>query len=108
MGELIQSAHPERRQHPHLPPPSMMRPWRRTADSICAFVLFHSGGVAVKMSNVHKRTIAAPAARVGALLDTFASVDDKFRPHENWPRVKFNLRCRSGPRGDTAAADYGF
>jgi hypothetical protein len=43
----------------------------------------------MKMRNVHERTIAAPAARVGALLDTLASVDDKFWPHENWPGVKF-------------------
>jgi hypothetical protein len=45
----------------------------------------------MKMSNVHQRTIAAPAARVSALLDTLASADDKFWPHENWPGVKFNL-----------------
>jgi hypothetical protein len=45
----------------------------------------------MKMSNVHERTIAAPAALVGALLDTLASADDKFRPHENWPRVKLGL-----------------
>jgi hypothetical protein len=37
----------------------------------------------MKMSNVHERTIAAPAALVGALLDTLASADDKFWPHEN-------------------------
>jgi hypothetical protein len=46
----------------------------------------------MKMNNVHERMIAAPAARVGALLDTLASADDKSWPHENWPRVKFNLR----------------
>jgi hypothetical protein len=39
----------------------------------------------MKMSNVYERTVAAPAARVGALLDTLASDDDKFWPHENWP-----------------------
>jgi hypothetical protein len=54
----------------------------------------------MKMSNVHERTIATPAARVGALLDTLASADDKFWPHENWPGVKFNLPLQ-GPPGDT-------
>jgi hypothetical protein len=29
------------------------------------------------MSNVHARTMAAPAACVGALLDTLSSTDDK-------------------------------
>ena len=56
----------------------------------------------MRMSNVHERTIATPAARVGVLLDTLASADDKFWPHENWPGVKFICRCRSGPPGDTA------
>jgi hypothetical protein len=49
------------------------------------------------MSNFHERTIAAPAARVGALLDTLASDDDKFWPHENWPGVKFNLPLLAEP-----------
>ena len=53
------------------------------------------------MSNVHERTIAAPAARIGALLDTLSSADDKFWPHENWPGVNASPETRSrsgGPR----------
>jgi hypothetical protein len=46
-------------------------------------MLFLSGVGIMKMSNVHERTIAAPAARVGALLDSLASADDKFWPYEN-------------------------
>ena len=53
----------------------------------------------MNMSNVHERTIAAPAERVGALLDTLASADDKFWPHENWPGVKFNLPLQVGVTG---------
>ena len=45
---------------------------------------FISGVVTVNMTNVHERAIAAPAARVGALLDTLASDDDKF-----WPLTTF-------------------
>jgi hypothetical protein len=53
------------------------------------------------MSNVHERMIAAPAAFVGALLDTLASADDKPWPQENWPGVKFNLPLQVGAtRGD--------
>ena len=43
-----------------------------------AFVLYIRGVVTMKMSNVHERMIAAPAARIGALLDTLASADDRF------------------------------
>jgi hypothetical protein len=58
------------------------------------------------MSNVHERTIAAPAARVGALLDTLASADDKFWPHENWPSVKFNLPLEVGAIGGHGTGPY--
>jgi hypothetical protein len=67
-----------------------------------AFLLYIRGVVTMKMSNVHERMIAAPAACVGALLDTLASADDRFWPHENWPGVKFDLPLQVGPPGDTA------
>ena len=60
----------------------------------------------MKMSNVHERTIAAPAARVGALLDTLSSADDKFWPHENWPGVKFNLPLQFGATGGHGTGPY--
>jgi hypothetical protein len=60
----------------------------------------------MKMSNVHERTIATPAARVGALLDTLASADDKFWPHENWPGVKFNLPLQVGATGGHGTGPY--
>lgn len=60
----------------------------------------------MKISNVHERTIAAPAARVGALLDTFASADDKFWPHENWPGVKFDLPLQVGATGGHGTGPY--
>jgi len=76
------------------------------ALTTCTFVLFISGVVTMKMSNVHERTIAAPAARVGALLDTVASADDKFWPHGNWPRVKFDLPLRVGVTGGDGTGPY--
>jgi hypothetical protein len=60
----------------------------------------------MNMSNVHERTIAAPAERVGALLDTLASADDKFWPHENWPGVKFNLPLQVGVTGGHGTGPY--
>jgi len=60
----------------------------------------------VNMTNVHERTIAAPVARVGALLDTLASADDKFWPHENWPPVRLNLPLQVGATGGHGTGPY--
>ena len=60
----------------------------------------------MKMSNVHKRTIAAPAARVGSQVDTLASPDDKFWPHENWLSAKFNLPLQVGSIGGHHTGPY--
>jgi hypothetical protein len=67
---------------------------------------FSFRGWAMKISNVHERTIAAPSALVGALLDTLASVDDKIWPHENWPGVKFNLPLQVGATGGHGTGPY--
>jgi hypothetical protein len=60
----------------------------------------------MKMSNVHERIIVAPAARVGVLLDTLASADDRFWPHENWPGVKFDLPLQVGAAGGHGTGSY--
>ena len=60
----------------------------------------------MNMTNVHERTIAAPVARVGALLDTLASADDKFWPHENWPPVRLNLPLQVGATGGHGTGPY--
>jgi hypothetical protein len=60
----------------------------------------------MKISNVHERRIAAPTSRVGALLDTLSSTDDKFWPHENWPAVKFNLPLQFGATGGHGTGPY--
>jgi hypothetical protein len=61
---------------------------------------------AIRISNVNERRIVAPAARVGALLDTLASADDRFWPHENWPAVKFNLPLHVGATGGHGTGPY--
>ena len=50
----------------------------RSTSSWCTVPAFISGVVTVNMTNVHERTIAAPVARVGALLDTLASATTNF------------------------------
>ena len=69
-------------------------------------MLYIRGVVTVKMSNVHERMIAAPAARVGALLDTLASADDRFWPHENWPGMKFDRPLQVGATGGHGTDPY--
>jgi hypothetical protein len=60
----------------------------------------------MRMSNVHERRIAAPAAQVGALLDTLASSDDRFWPHENWPAVRFDRPLQVGATGGHGTGPY--
>jgi len=60
----------------------------------------------MRMSNVHERRIAAPAASVGALLDTLASSDDRFWPHENWPAIRFDRPLQVGATGGHGTGPY--
>jgi len=60
----------------------------------------------MRMRNVHERRIAAPAARVGALLDTLASSDDRFWPHENWPAITFDRPLQVGAWGGHGTGAY--
>jgi hypothetical protein len=77
----------------------------RRAGGECVHTCYSGVGV-IKIRNVHERRIAAAAARVGALVDTLASADDKFWPHENWPAVKFNLPLQVGATGGHGTGPY--
>jgi hypothetical protein len=44
-----------------------------------------------RVVNVHSRVIAAPAAAVGALLDTLGGPDDRVWPADAWPTTPFIL-----------------
>jgi hypothetical protein len=58
------------------------------------------------MRNVHDRRIAVPATRVGALLDTLASSDDRFWPHENWSAMRLDRPLQVGATGGHGTAPY--
>jgi hypothetical protein len=60
----------------------------------------------MRMSNVHERRIAAPTARVGTLLDTLASSDDRFWPHENWPAIRLDRPLQVGATGGHGTGPY--
>ncbi|WP_455360439.1 DUF2867 domain-containing protein [Streptomyces sp. SYSU K21746] len=53
--------------------------------------------------NVHERTVEAPAATVGALLDRLASDDDPVWPTPAWPPMRFDR-----PLGAGAVGGHGF
>ncbi len=44
----------------------------------------------MKVTNVHFRNFRAPAAEVGALIDTLASANDLLWPREAWPAMAFD------------------
>jgi hypothetical protein len=70
------------------------------AAVVGVLMLFISGVTIMNMNNVHERRIAAPVALVGALLDTLASADDRFWPHEKWFAFKLDRPLAVGARGD--------
>jgi hypothetical protein len=60
----------------------------------------------MQILNIHQRSIAAPVARVGALLDSIASEDDRFWPHEDWPAIKFDRPLAVGAIGGHGTGPY--
>lgn len=61
-------------------------------------------GAAVR--NVHARRIAVPAHRVGEVLDTLASRDDRLWPREHWPRMRFDRPLGVGAVGGHGPVGY--
>ncbi|MFN3842425.1 MAG: hypothetical protein ACK4RW_04065 [Rehaibacterium terrae] len=56
--------------------------------------------------NVHARTLRAPAAAVGALIDTLASDDDRLWPHDRWPAMRLDRALAIGARGGHGPVRY--
>jgi hypothetical protein len=60
----------------------------------------------MKVRNIHERVIAAPASRIGALLDSLASSDDALWPHRLWPAMKFDRPLCVGAVGGHGPVCY--
>jgi len=58
------------------------------------------------MRNIQQRTIAAPAAAVGALLDRLATRDDPIWPTPTWPRLVLDDGLTPGSRGGHGPIRY--
>lgn len=56
--------------------------------------------------NVHERRIAADAVRVGSLIDTLASADDRLWPSHAWPRMEFDRPLGVGADGGHGPIRY--
>ena len=55
---------------------------------------------------MHERLIDAPAARVGELLDSLASSDDRLWPSGRWPAMRFDRPLGTGAIGGHGPIRY--
>lgn len=60
----------------------------------------------MRATSVHQRRLAAPVGRVGALIDTLSSADDRLWPHQNWPAMHFDGPLAVGAAGGHAFIRY--
>jgi hypothetical protein len=56
--------------------------------------------------NIHERVLNAPIAKVGELIDSLASPDDKLWPHDLWPPMKFDRPLSIGASGGHGPIRY--
>ncbi|MBL8669140.1 MAG: SRPBCC family protein [Alphaproteobacteria bacterium] len=60
----------------------------------------------MRISNVHRRDIAAPHVAVGALIDGLASPRDALWPRDRWPAVRFDRPLGVGAVGGHGPVSY--
>lgn len=60
----------------------------------------------MKVVNIHRRPLAAPAHRVGALIDQLASPQDALWPCHSWPRMRLDGPLAPGARGGHGPIRY--
>lgn len=60
----------------------------------------------MKVINVHSRVIRQPLKKVGWLLDTLSTKEDRLWPSEKWPRMKFKDGLIKGAKGGHGPIRY--
>jgi len=60
----------------------------------------------MRVHNLHERSLPAPPERVGALLDTLASADDRLWPRDRWPALRFDRPLGPGATGGHGPIRY--
>ena len=53
----------------------------------------------MKVLNIHERELEADAARIGALINSLASKEDRLWPKHVWPRMEFDRPLGVGANG---------
>lgn len=56
--------------------------------------------------NIHDRYLPVPAARVGGLIDSLASRDDRLWPHHQWPAMRLDRPLGVGATGGHGPVRY--
>jgi hypothetical protein len=59
-----------------------------------------------RIENVHERTLAAPAAAVGGLVDSLSSSDDRLWPNRRWPAMRLDRGLEIGSDGGHGPVRY--
>ncbi len=60
----------------------------------------------MKIINRHQREYSVGPAKIGALIDTLASKDDRLWPHFRWPRMHFDRPLGMGANGGHGPIGY--
>jgi hypothetical protein len=60
----------------------------------------------MRIHNVHRRRLAATPARVGALIDTLSSAEDRLWPGDAWPPMRFDRPLGVGADGGHGPIRY--
>jgi len=60
----------------------------------------------MKVLNIHERELEANHERVGALIDSLSSEDDRLWPSHSWPRMKFDRPLSIGANGGHGPIGY--
>jgi hypothetical protein len=60
----------------------------------------------MKVINIHERILDASVDRVGQLIDSLASADDRLWPHDHWPPMHFDRPLGVGATGGHGPIGY--
>jgi hypothetical protein len=60
----------------------------------------------MEVLNIHERAFDAESAKVGSLIDSLSSEDDRLWPRHIWPRMKFDRPLCVGAKGGHGPIRY--
>ncbi len=60
----------------------------------------------MEVINIHQRKLTADPAKVGVLIDSLASREDRLWPRHNWPAMEFDRPLGVGAKGGHGPVQY--